>query len=389
VSALPTFRPRHAAAGLIAAAALLVAGLTVAAPASATTGSRCAGWAVVPGHAPAGSALSAVAATSAKDAWAVGSRDVGGAYQTLIEHWNGRAWSVVASPSPASGYHTTNALAAVVAIGPRNAWAFGWYEKRSTSFRTLIEHWNGVRWSKVRSPDSGTGENALGAAAARSATDIWTVGYRNNPGRRRTLTEHWNGTRWTIAPSPSVGSGDNFLFGVATSAAGPVWAVGTNPRSFSRTLAMNWAGSSWTVTPTADPGDGDRFLQAVAAPSATSALAVGSYLRGQKTYALAEQWTGSAWSVVPSASPGGYFNSLQAIAATSPASAWAVGASSRRPGGQFRAIAEHWDGTAWTKASIPSPGHGDDWLYGIAAVPRGGAWAVGGTGNAVLIEHHC
>ena len=59
-----------------------------------------------------------------------------------------------------------------------SAWAFGFYEKTSTSFRTLIEHWNGVRWSVFPSPNSGAGENTLDAAAAVSATNIWAVGYR-------------------------------------------------------------------------------------------------------------------------------------------------------------------------------------------------------------------
>jgi hypothetical protein len=391
VSARSGVRSLRTAVAIVASTILPAAGLAAGATsAAAATSTACPSWSLVPSHSPSGSSLNAVAATSARNAWAVGTRDVGGAYQTLIERWNGRNWSVARSPSPAKGSHTTNALAAVVALSSRDAWAFGWYEKRSASFRTLIEHWNGSTWSVVRSPNSGTGENALSAAAARSPKDIWVVGYHNDPGRRRTLTEHWDGHSWSIVPSPSVGSGDSFLFGVATSVAGPVWAVGTSPRSFNRTLAMTWADSAWSLTPTVDPGDGDRFLQAVAAPAPGSALAVGSYLSGTRTRALAERWSGSAWSVVPVASPGAYYNSLQAVAATSGTSAWAVGASSRRPGGQFRAIAEHWNGASWTRRPIPSPGHGDDWLYGIAAVPHGpGFWAVGVAGNHALTEFRC
>jgi hypothetical protein len=47
-----------------------------------------------PGNPPGG--FSAVVATSANDAWAIG----GTTGQPLAEHWDGRAWTVVPTPSP-------------------------------------------------------------------------------------------------------------------------------------------------------------------------------------------------------------------------------------------------------------------------------------------------
>jgi hypothetical protein len=385
---------RRIVTAVSAALLVLIPAVAAAEPAQAaaspSAARACAAWRVVPSHAPAGSGLNAVAATSARNAWAVGTRDVGGAYKSLIERWNGSAWKVVASPNLASGYHTTNALGAVVALSAKNAWAFGFYEKKSTTFRTLIEHWNGSRWSVVTSPNSGTGENTLGAAVALSASDIWAVGYRNNPGHRRTLTEHYDGSTWKIVASPSVGSGDSFLFGDAVDPAGTVWAVGTDPVSYSQTLAMTRTPAGWSVTHTANPGDGDRFLQAVAAPAAGRALAVGSYLKGSGGRTLAERWTGSAWVVVPSASPARSYNSLQGIAASSISSAWAVGSRQSGPGVRFTTLTEHWNGSRFAVVASPSPGRGDDWLYGIAAVPRGGGyWAVGNAGSGALTEFRC
>jgi hypothetical protein len=58
-------------------------------------------------------------------------------------------------------------------------------------------------------------------------------------------------------------------------------------------------------------------------------------------------------------------------------------------GQRFLTLAERWNGTAWTVAASPSPGQGDDWLFGIAAIPHGGFWAVGNAGAATLAEHHC
>jgi hypothetical protein len=225
--------------------------------------------------------------------------------------------------------------------------------------------------------------------AATSATDVWAVGYRQGSSGRRTLIEHWNGSAWAITPSPNVGSGENFAFSVAAVSATQAWAVGSDSVSFGKTLAMRWDGSAWSVVPTANRGQGDRFLQSVAAPSATYALAVGSDLNGTQTQTLAERWNGTAWTLTPSPSPGQDYNSLQAVTAPRPASAWAVGATRAVQNGAFRTLAEHWNGTSWTVASTPSPGQGDDWLFGVTAVSGGGFWAVGSAGNATLPEHHC
>lgn len=43
---------------------------------------------------PAGRALAGVAATSARNAWAVGHRYDGRSDQTLIKRWNGKSWRV-------------------------------------------------------------------------------------------------------------------------------------------------------------------------------------------------------------------------------------------------------------------------------------------------------
>jgi hypothetical protein len=366
-----------------------------AAPAAARPAAAraCAGWRVVPSQSRDSATLNAVAA-SRRDAWAVGSYDTGSGPRTLIERWTGSRWRIVPSRDPATGTRATDTLGGVAVISRSNAWAVGFYEKRTTSFRTLIEHWNGTRWSVVPSPNQGAGENTLAAIAVRSASDIWAAGYRQNASgqsfsARRTLIEHWNGRRWSIVPSPSVGSGDNFLFGVAAVSKARAWAVGSDSVSFGRTLALSWNGSAWSVVPTRNRGQGDRFLQGVAAPSAGFALAVGSDLNGNQVQTLAQRWQGGRWSIAPSPSPGRDYNSLQAVAAADAGNAWAVGTRRNAQGAPFRTLAEHWNGRAWTLAQPPSPGHGDHWLYGVAHVPGGGWWAVGTAGGAPLAEAHC
>ena len=96
--------------------------------------------------------LGAVAATSATNAWAVGSEDNrsrGGLQMMLIEHWNGKAWRVQRSRQPR--HDNGGALTGVAATSATNAWAVGSYARVGVSAGlTFIEHWNGQAW-KVRS----------------------------------------------------------------------------------------------------------------------------------------------------------------------------------------------------------------------------------------------
>ncbi|HEY1916526.1 MAG TPA: hypothetical protein VGH27_13210 [Streptosporangiaceae bacterium] len=134
-------------------------------------------WQTVPSPDPGGSAdnnsLNGVAATSSSNAWAVGSNQGGsGIAQGIIEHWNGSAWQVVPFPVP-SGLEGV-VLTAVTATSARNAWAVGY-----DGDATLIEHWNGSAWRHVRSPDPGgssTSNGLFGGVAANAAGDVAAVG---------------------------------------------------------------------------------------------------------------------------------------------------------------------------------------------------------------------
>jgi hypothetical protein len=72
----------------------------------------------------------------------VGYYDNGTANQTLVEHWNGKAWKVQTSPSPST---IDNKLNGVAALSPTDAWAAGSYNNGTTD-RALVERWNGTAW---------------------------------------------------------------------------------------------------------------------------------------------------------------------------------------------------------------------------------------------------
>ena len=73
----------------------------------------------------------------------------------------------------------------------------------------LVERWNGKQWSVVASPKKGSRSSELDAVACVSPTWCAAVGYYGYPMRRpghpetRTLIELWNGRTWRIVPSPN------------------------------------------------------------------------------------------------------------------------------------------------------------------------------------------
>jgi hypothetical protein len=88
--------------------------------------------------------LSGIDAVSASDAWAVGQYSVVAAgargrsavlgTHTLVLHWNGSTWKQVASPNPVDG----GGLTAVTATSASNAWAVGGFTAASSTNQNLI-----------------------------------------------------------------------------------------------------------------------------------------------------------------------------------------------------------------------------------------------------------
>src|SRR5207302_5510463 len=110
--------------------------------------------------------------------------------------------------SPGKMYNTLNVL---TAVSPTNVWAVGFYASTSGVTQTLVEHWNGKLWSVVKSPSPASVNNELYSVAAVSASNVWAVGFSTTNTTDHTLIEHWNGSRWSVVKSPSPGTGSDSL----------------------------------------------------------------------------------------------------------------------------------------------------------------------------------
>jgi hypothetical protein len=336
-----------------------------------------------------------VAALSANNVWAVGSSGDGHGGLTLVEHWNGSQWQVVASPNVDGSL--SDELTGVATIATNNIWAVGDYYNASHTQQTLIEHWNGSNWSSVFSPNVASLFTVLTAISALSATNIWAVGNSSGLQGYQPLIEHWNGKSWNIVPSPSSQRGQ--LKGVAALSTNNVWAVGSAVGIQGiQTLIEHWNGSSWSVVRSSGPGLTTNTLNGLAAVSAHNLWAVGddtNSLGPSASFApLIEHWNGSSWSIVRNARQG-TSDLLNGIAAVSASNIWTVGdyRSSFDPMGPYFTLIEHWNGSSWSVVRSPSPGSLASDLVAVARVPAARSiWAVGFMQNSTyqtLTELSC
>lgn len=396
----------QSAVAVLVICALIGSALLLFAPHQTRTGSRgptLGTWKLInsPNPGSANNGLSAISADAANDAWAVGSfSDIpypGEGEKTLIEHWNGFAWSAVKDHNAEL---ENSSLSGVIALSPNDVWAVGSTSRPHTSgFQPLIEHWNGNAWAIVDAPSPAN--SSFYNIAAVSANDIWVVGGYNvkisGNTVQRSLFEHWDGRSWKIVPSPNVINGSvpgfTFLNNIAAFSANDVWAVGFSSGSTvlnnQTALIEHWNGTAWTVAQGANAGI-DGFLYGITAVSADDVWAVGSLTTsgtgGDSQQALIEHWNGSSWSMVGNPGSATEGSILNAIAAHSANDIWAVGATG---GSQSLTLIEHWDGHSWKTVNSPSvnPSGPDaptfnNQLASVVAVPSSHMiWAVGDAAN--------
>jgi hypothetical protein len=250
--------------------------------------------------------LKDVSAVSASDVWAVGNYSSSSASRTLIELWNGTGWNAVTSPNLGLN---DNYLAAVDAVSASDVWAV------------------------VSSPNPNSTYTSFLVITAVSASDVWATGnYLYSEGITRTIIEHWDGVAWTVVASPNVGVSHNILVGVTAVSANDVWAVGyyQSGNTGTRTLIMQWDGSAWNAIASPNAGPEYNYLRDVVALSANDIWAVGHYLGENSDQTLIERWNGSAWSRVTSPSTGSN-PLLTGVTAVSANDVWAVGSYEQFP----------------------------------------------------------
>jgi hypothetical protein len=117
----------------------------------------------------------------------------------------------------------------ITAVGRDDAWLTGNTPTAAAgkNITAVIEHWNGRSWS-VTPADLPSGNVSLGNVSAAGSSRLWAVGQRRDAGPSFVL--RWTGTGWHRTDLPAASG----LSAVVALKSGDVWAVGNGSAAHTR-----------------------------------------------------------------------------------------------------------------------------------------------------------
>jgi hypothetical protein len=180
---------------------------------------------------------------------------------------------------------------------------------------------------------------------------------------------------------------NGYLFAVSVASAHQAWAVGYyfTGTSFG-SLIEQWQGTGWSVVGTGAP---NAQLDAVATFGTSHAVAVGNIYENNATvdHALISQWNGTTWSRTVLPLPVKAVSaSLDLVSGSSASDIWAAG--EYMIGKAQHVLLEHYNGSTWTKVSLPANAQPLGEPAGLLDLAPNDVWAVGTTAGSVSRMWH-
>ena len=237
---------------------------------------------------PAGEegSLQGVSCASANDCVAVGREDTSTGSNAFVVHWDGTSWAIQTAlgPPQTAELHgvSCSAATACTAVGDAGA------TREGGASATLAERWDGTAWTIQPSPSpAAVGDDELLGASCPSATACTAVGFSSDDVSVTSgpLVERWDASGWTIQATPTVADGAA-LNGVSCASAKACTAVGAG--NFA--LGEGWDGRSWTLQDVPVPAGATlSALNGVSCTSANRCTAAGYYYDGSTSLPLIER----------------------------------------------------------------------------------------------------
>jgi hypothetical protein len=170
----------------------------------------------------------------------------------------------------------------------------------------------------------------------------------------------------------------------------------SHPAKTASKRAVSSAASPWQLAKSPNPSrNNDDDLWSISGRSPTDIWAVGSMIpgpNGTRVNTLAVHYNGTSWRWVPTPNVRPEANWLFGVATLADGTAWATGTYTPKSGYDGKALTEHWNGSKWTIVPAANPGAAENMLYSATGVSDSDVWAVGTDGDNQgffhpLIEH--
>jgi RHS repeat-associated protein len=240
---------------------------------------------------------------------------------TLVERWNGSAWTVQASANP-DLFYTVGLMGvdcptttSCMAVGYRQTEEYGW------PLYAFSEEWNGASWTIRKVPRrAGSTYSKLNAVSCASAGLCFASGwYDDVNGNGHPLIQRWDGTNWKVAgiPQPE-GTEWASIGGISCTSAGNCVAAANSDKG---NYSLRWDGSAWTIqaNPSTPGQSGPSDLDCMGSSKCVSVGSEGSSV-------TLSGWDGSIWQreTPPSSSSS---NALKSVSCRNAVECVAVGKS--------------------------------------------------------------
>ncbi len=283
----------------------------------------------------------------------------GGTSSPYAQYWNGSAWTSQLTATPAGT--TAAELQADHCLSKTSCVTAGYYTTASGTF-SLVEAWNGTAWSIQTTPNpAGSTETRLNGISCQAITACVAVGYKGSGSGSQPVAIGGNSGAWSLQSVPlPAGAVGAELTGVDCTSATSCRAVGRYyPTSSSTTywaMASTWNGTAWTSEAVSKPTGSPKrsTLLDISCASGSSCAAVGGYMNSsgiQVSYV--ERWNGSSWAWQSSPNPAGSANTpLQNVSCVESSPCVAVG-DWLEESGVWKPMAQSWNGTSWVIDSVP------------------------------------
>jgi hypothetical protein len=266
-------------------------------------------WALQKAPGPAGSTYNflrrvSCAAVKPIACMAVGSyQNSSGESLSLAESWNGEEWTIREVPSPEGGKLAGLLGVSCAAIKLTECTAVGDYTTKAGITVGLAERWDGKSWSIQATPNpEGAKATNLEDVSCPSAVFCSAVGVYDDASEVSwPVIESWNGENWSIEKLPLPAKAEDFrLESVSCISAVNCTAVGeyyTEGPSVLTPFVESWNGKAWSINNALAPPEGKGRMNAVSCVSALFCSTVGGFVGVQGVMKpFGESWSGTEWS---------------------------------------------------------------------------------------------